>query len=208
MPDTASPPPRKSALAAVCRPGDFGRVPAQGPGVEVVERRGLAIAQIAAWPDTTAAVADVIAKAMGIAPPAVPARGVSKDVVDILDAGPHRWWVVTPDDADPTALLAAALGDHAAVTAQGHGRTALRLAGPRVRDLLAKGSTIDFHPSVFAAGTCVQTVLAHLSATLYCRDDGSTVDLYVLRSFGEHLYEWLMEAAAEYGCRVIDPGAN
>jgi len=30
-------------------------------------------------------------------------------------------------------------------------------------------------------------------------------DLYVFRGFGQHMWEWLNDAAAEYGCAVANP---
>ena len=70
-----------------------------------------------------------------------------------------------------------------------------------MRNVLAKGSTIDFHPARFAPGTVVGTQFAHVSAFLHCvRDD--QVDVYAARSFAQYLYEWVMEAGAQYGITV------
>jgi sarcosine oxidase subunit gamma len=99
------------------------------------------------------------------------------------------------------------LGDDAAVVSLGHSRTCLRVSGNSLRDVLSKGSTYDFHPNVFKAGACIQTGMAHVGVTLHCLSNkagSEEVDIYILRSFALHFFEWLQEASGEYGYRV-DP---
>ena len=98
-------------------------------------------------------------------------------------------------------LRNALAGTQAAVVDLGSGRTTLRIAGARSRDLLAKGSAIDFHPRNFPAGACAQGLLGHVGALFHAVDE-TAFDLHVARSFAQTIWEWLMESAAEYGCRV------
>ena len=82
------------------------------------------------------------------------------------------------------------------------------MAGPRARDLLAKGCPLDLHPGAFAPGRCAQGHVAKAQATLHMtagdEDEGGPVfDLYVLRSFAEYLWRWLEDAGREYGVRVV-----
>ncbi len=199
---------RLSALAAVYRPGDFGTVGPQGPGVIIAERRPLATVQVAARAEEGKAVRDALAVALGVAPDAAANRSTTRGATTILWVGPERWLVVEPErgDRDLATLLRAALAaTSAAVTDLGHGRTTLRLVGPRCRDLLAKGSAIDFHPRAFAAGACAQGLLGHVGALFHAIDDRPTFDLHIARSYAQTVWEWLIEAAAEYGCRVEPP---
>ena len=58
------------------------------------------------------------------------------------------------------------------------GLICIRLSGTRVRDVLAKGSTLDFHDRVFRVGHCAQTVLGKASmliARLGCNDNAPAV---------------------------------
>ena len=50
-------------------------------------------------------------------------------------------------------LHLAPLAAHAAIVDQSHGRTILRVTGPKVRDALAKGVPVDLHPRAFTDGT-------------------------------------------------------
>jgi sarcosine oxidase subunit gamma len=68
-------------------------------------------------------------------------------------------------------------GRPAAVTEVGESRTCIRVAGPRARDLLAKGSPLDVHPRVFAAGACAQGQLAKATVLIHQVDDAPAYDV-------------------------------
>lgn len=196
---------RRSALTGVYREGVFGPLGHGVPGITVRECRGRAITQIDAFPDSIEAVREAVQTLTGLAPPEQACRAVAGEKAHILWTGPGRWWIVTRDGDDPAAALAGRVGDAAAVTEQGHGRCALRVKGRAVRDLLAKGSTIDFHPARFTAGTALATGLLQIPAQLHCLTDEPVVDIYVARSMAVSFYEWLTESAGEYGCSVESP---
>ncbi len=140
--------------------------------------------------------------------PTAPGSSTVTASTSILTVGPERWLVVEAERAgrDLAAQLASALGEGtAAVTDLGHGRTVLRLSGPRATDLLAKGCGLDLHPSRFPVGACAQGLLAHFSVLIHASDEAPSFDLYVARSYALALWEWLEELAAEYGYRVELP---
>ncbi len=198
MPDTLL---RASALEKVCRPGHYGGGDPQTAGLTVCERRYLSITQVAAYPGGMTAASRAIKAASGLTPSKKPVTAVSSDNADVLWVGPNRWWVVMPEDKDPGEVLAEKLADKAAVTAQGHGRLCLRLAGPALRAVLAKGSTLDFHHRGLAPGDCPQTPIGHFASLIHCRAP-LEADVYVARSYGVSFWEWLSDAAAEYGYQV------
>jgi len=104
--------------------------------------------------------------------------------------GPDEWLVVTPaDDVGPLiADLEAGLSDrHVAINDLSGGNVAFRLAGDEARSVLAKGCTLDLHPSVFATGACAQTGLARANVLLGLLGDGPTFELTVRRSFADYL---------------------
>ena len=74
-----------------------------------------------------------------------------------------------------------------------------RLSGECALDLLAKGSTLDLDPRVFANGACALSSFAELRTLLHRSSDGTHFDLYCGRSYAQTLEEWLSEAAAEFG---------
>ena len=61
-------------------------------------------------------------------------------------------------------------------------RIILRLRGPRVRDVLAKGCAIDLHPRVFGRGCSAQTTLGRAGVVLLALCDAGDDYLVFVRS--------------------------
>jgi sarcosine oxidase subunit gamma len=65
--------------------------------------------------------------------------------------------------------------------------------------VLAKGCSLDLHPSVFGPGAAAQTMLGLAGVVLIPVDDsGTDYRILVRSSFARHLAEWLVDAAQEY----------
>ena len=112
--------------------------------------------------------------------------------------GPDEWLVLsaTPDAANVATALEQALSKHgAAVNDVSGGQVLLHLTGSGVRDLLAKGCTLDFHPRAFAPGACAQSGLAKANVLIRLDEDGEAFDVVVRRSFADYLLRWLRHAA-------------
>jgi len=195
-------PERLSALSGVIEPGTFGRKIAGGPGITLRERPNLSIIQVAAYTDTAEETGAVIQDLIGVLPPPEPNRSIMVDSIQICWIAPHKWWIIETDQRHGAEFIAGHLGNGAAVTSQGHGRSCIRLSGPSARDLLPKGCTLDFHPSRFSAGHCAQTSLGHSNALINCIDDEPIFDLYVFRSYAVSFWEWIADAAGEFGYQV------
>jgi sarcosine oxidase subunit gamma len=116
--------------------------------------------------------------------------------------GPNEWLLMTPPDGE-TELIQALRGKlenlFAAVTDVTGGYTVITVAGPRARDVLAKGCPLDLHPSALAPGQCAQTLIAKTGALLRpLAGEPARFDIIVRRSFADYLWCWLEDAAAEY----------
>ena len=196
-------PPRRSALAAVLQAGDFGTVPASGPGILLSERRGLALLELAADGESYAGAAQRVEAALGLVLPQAPNRAEVAGELAALWTGPERALIVGPEaDGLAEALGRALAGVDVALTELSHGRSVIRLEGRQLRDLLAKGCGLDFHARAFAPGTAVQSFYAQINVLLHARDETPVVDLYVGRGFAVSFWQHLLEGALEYGCRV------
>jgi sarcosine oxidase subunit gamma len=76
----------------------------------------------------------------------------------------------------------------------------LRLSGPDARDVLAKGCSLDLHPTVFRKGTAAQTMMGLAGVVLIALDEaGSDYRILVRSSFARYLADWLIDAAEEFG---------
>jgi sarcosine oxidase subunit gamma len=116
--------------------------------------------------------------------------------------GPDEWLIVTMADtvSDLVDRLQHALAKlHAAVNDVSGGQVALSLSGTSVRDVLAKGCTLDLHPQVFRIGSCAQSGLAKANVLLGPGDDANTFDIVVRRSFSDYLVRWLQQAGDDFG---------
>ena len=155
--------------------------------------------------------ASAVKTVLSVAPPA-DANTVAGAVAGagdtrILWLGPDEWLAVTPgaDAAEQAAALEQALdGEHALVTDVSHSRVIIALAGPRAREVLQKGCSLDLDPVAFAPGACAQSALARAHMLLHQVDDTPTYHVYAHRSFADYVYAWLADAAAEYR-RGTDP---
>lgn len=123
----------------------------------------------------------------------------------LLWLGPDEWLLELRDggEAEIAERLRSALaGQRHSVVEVGHSRALIGVDGPRARDVLMKGCSLDLHPRAFRPGHCAQTLLARAGMILRQVDDGPSYDLNVRRSFAEYVWTWLEDAAAEYGYAV------
>ena len=183
---------RRSALDGHWDTGRHGAVGSNRPGITLALRRPLAMVQVDAWSPLKA-----------IESLAIPASTkATENAADqsVLNIGPNRYLVVEPENRDLHAALSGALGDTAALTDQGHARTVWRVSGAALRDLIAKGTTLDVEK--LGAGDCTVTALGHFTVILHWREDGS-VDIYAARSFAVDLHHWLVESSLEFGLELV-----
>ena len=119
--------------------------------------------------------------------------------------GPDEWLILT--DLPQLRLLVeklrqAADGKHVALNDVSGGQIVLRLDGTGVRDLLAKGCTLDLHPRVFTAGMCAQSGLAKANVLIGLAGQAESFDIVVRRSFSDYLLRWLLQGADEFGVTI------
>ena len=127
---------------------------------------------------------------------------------EILCLGPDEWWLTAAaDESDDLvrALDEATANLFAQVVDTSDNWSALELAGPRARDVLAKACTLDLHPRSFGPGRCAQSLLAKSPMILQQLDDTPCFRLYVRRSFADYAWRWLSDAGREYGVTVLVP---
>jgi heterotetrameric sarcosine oxidase gamma subunit len=186
-----------SALQGVLRAGRGG---APGTvGVAIAEQRALSIVQVSAIPgvaDNRAAIEAIVGTTLPAPNKAVVGRRMA------LCVGPGRWFVVEAARGALADELEKVAGDSLAITDLSHSRTVLRISGSKTRDVIAQGCAIDLHPRATKAGDCFVTSVARHAAVLHVVDD-AMMDIYVYRSFGQDLLEWLLEAAAPYGYEIV-----
>jgi len=199
---------RRSALAEAYVIGSHGAEVAGGPGVTLAERRPLTIVHVAGKSGDKA-FTDGVKAACGCDLPTEPGTVASSGDLSLAWLSPTRWLAVTPDRGHGVLenALRDACGDSGAIIDVSQGRTVIRISGPNARNVLMKGAPLDFHTKAFTPGKVAQSSISQCGVVLMCVAD-DTFDLYVFRGFGQHMWEWISDAAAEYGVRVTDPVAQ
>ena len=193
---------QRSPFSGLIKPGRYG---AQGgdPGVSLSERPGLALFVISAGAGKAGEVAAKVRSTTGLELPDGPNR-VSNDGFALIGTGPGQWLAVVEGKSGLALLarLAAALKGFATLVDQSDGKAVLRISGPRARAVLAKGCSLDLHPSVFKPGSAGTTPVSLIDCVIWQVDETPTYDLAVASSFAGSFWSWITSSAAEYGCAV------
>jgi methylglutamate dehydrogenase subunit D len=191
-----------SALDGAIAPGRHGRRMGDA-GVIATEVRNVGLALVTARKGRRASLADAVRSTFGIELPDGPRRAAGRDIAFIW-SGPEQWLAhMQPAPAAGMEAVLTPLAGMAALVDQSHGRTVLRVTGPRVRDALAKGFSIDLHPRAFTTGYTAVTSVAHIGAQLWQIDDAPTYEIAVARGFALSFWHWLEASAAEYGLDLV-----
>jgi sarcosine oxidase subunit gamma len=173
-----------------------------GAGLTVTDLDGIGIASVQAFKRRTEAVAAALAAADA----SIRATANGRAAMGI---GPGRWLVTQPGAANSLAPeLEATLGALASVNDQSDGYAVLRITGPRVRDILARGVNIDLHDTAFPVGKAAATGIAHIGVTLWRCDnvDGLAVfEIALFRSMAGSFMHWLEASAGAFGLAVSPP---
>ncbi|WP_170272587.1 sarcosine oxidase subunit gamma [Litorivicinus lipolyticus] len=112
---------------------------------------------------------------------------------------PDDWLVIMPWDQARTFeadYRAKQVGHYSIVDISG-GQTLVELSGPAARAVLKKSTPVDVHPDAFAIGKTVGTAFAKSAASI-TRTDSDCYLLVIRRSFADYLWDWLLDASAEF----------
>jgi len=195
---------RRSALAhlgLVARAASSNRV---GAGIvlsEVPHRAIVNIRGTASDPAFTAAVQNATGVALPNSANTVSTAGGRQ----ILWLGPNEWWATGPDgeaDALLEALRAAFVGQHATACDVSESRAIIALKGPKAREVLMRGVSLDLHPREFRVGQCAQTGVSRANALIHLVDDTPTFEVYVLKSFSDYLWRWLEIVSRDFNLAI------
>jgi sarcosine oxidase subunit gamma len=168
----------------------------------VRELTRFSLATVIARKGHSAKAAQLAQEAHGALLPLRPRLTVGSEFA-FLWSGPAQWLALGSASSQPIeTMLGTTLGAHASVFDQGGSRRLLELQGPRVRDTLAKGISIDLHPRAFGTGDVAVTTASHLAVHLWQVADDPVYRLLVVHTYFDSLWRWLASSAAQYGCEV------
>jgi heterotetrameric sarcosine oxidase gamma subunit len=193
-------PERESPLEPALRAGSHGNFE---HGLEVIlsETRPGSILQLAAWPGEEKRLIEAIRTVTGLVLPDGAGGGSTDGVRSVFGFAPGKFTVV--DEAEGLAaafanVVTPAIGT---VTDLSHGRTAIRIAGPKAEWVLAKFFAIDFALPAFPLGAGRSTTHHDVFAQIQ-RTGADQFDIYVFRSFARSFWKALCHASEEVGYEV------
>jgi sarcosine oxidase subunit gamma len=191
---------QQSPLEPVWKPGTHGKV-LGGPGVTLEETRPGSIVQVAAFPGEEKALMGIIGDTTGLSLPDGAGAGIVANGKAAFGFAPGRFLVVDQEEglaARLQPIVPAAVGT---VTDLSHGRTAIRLSGPKAEWVLSKFFAIDFALPAFPEGAGRSTVHHDIFAQIQ-RGGPDSFELYVFRSFARSFWTALCHASEEVGYEV------
>jgi methylglutamate dehydrogenase subunit D len=202
MPKGSSAVQRVSPLADLALQGRFG-ADRGAPGVTLSVRHPMSIVTVIARKGQAAALGSAIEAAYQCQLPGV-GRSTGKRAISFNWCGADQYYAIAEGKGEGELYreLKTLLVGLASCSDQSHGRVILRIAGPKARVLLAKGTPIDLHPSVFGRGKSAVTQMAHVGVHLIQIGEDA-FELSVFRGFSENFWEWLTEQAEEFGYQVV-----
>jgi methylglutamate dehydrogenase subunit D len=192
-----------TGLAHIAAPGRRGRS-AGAAGVSLSLVRDRACAMLIARKGQAGPLADLVQAKYGCALPDGPRRAGS-GATAFVATGPMQWLAFRNGGDDGCAFereLFEALGACASIVDQTDARVGVRVAGPKVRNMLAKLLPIDLDQSVFAPGAVASSLIGHISVTVVHLDQSPGFEILVSRSYAESLWRAVAAAGAEFGIDV------
>ena len=127
----------------------------------------------------------------------------TKEKITCMWLGPNEWLLVSNDTVDKESndyklekLLFKDISKKnlGAVTNVSDHYTLFNLTGSYIFEIFSKGSPFDFDSNNFGDNKVIQTLLNHVDVTIH-RKTMNDVDLYVRRSFSDHLWAWIKDSA-------------
>ncbi|MCK5932285.1 MAG: sarcosine oxidase subunit gamma [Fulvimarina manganoxydans] len=175
-------------------------------GVRVRERSTLALATVMVRKGRRTDLASRISERFGCDLPSAGRRTEANDLA-LVSTGPGAWLACREAGGyEFSEGLGETLSGLASVTDQSDAFAILRLSGPRVKAVLAKGVFLDLADEAFPEGHAAVTQCGHVGVTLWRlaseEADDPVYEVAMFRSYAESFWHWLSLSAAEYGLTV------
>jgi len=144
-----------------------------------------------------------VGKLLGMILPKESCSSSTAKKITCMWLGPNEWLLVSNDtvekrsnDYELEQLLFKDISktNLGAVTNVSDHYTIFNLTGSNIFEILSKGSPFDFNSENFGNNKVVQTILNHVDVTIH-KKTKEDVDIYVRRSFSNHLWAWVKDSA-------------
>ena len=122
----------------------------------------------------------------------------SNKQIRILSIAPRTWLILSIKENIIENIKKICKETDFAITDISHSRAIIQIKGPQAKEVLKKGSPINFNE--FNVNKSVGTVFNGITLIIdSISQEPDTFNLFVLRSFGESFYHHITDAALEFG---------
>tara|TARA_B100000029_G_C17520315_1_gene939628 strand:- start:147 stop:734 length:588 start_codon:yes stop_codon:yes gene_type:complete len=164
--------------------------------LRISEIKNLTIIQLVQYKKSKINIKDI--KIENLQAPELSSGVNSNKETRILWSAPRTWLILSAKENIIKAVKKNFKETDFAITDISHSRTIIQLQGIQAKEVLKKGSPINFNE--FEVNKCVGTVYHGITTVIdSISDNPDTFNLLVLRSFGESFYHHITDAALEFG---------
>ena len=135
-----------------------------------------------------------IGKILSIILPVEPNTSTSNGNLDALWLSPDEWMIYLNDNIFDDLYNEISKLNLGSVTDVSDQWVCIKIRGSKVFDLLTSGSPFDFRKFKNNKNHVTQTLLNHIDVTIHHKELNE-INLFVRRSFSEHLMLWLNDSA-------------
>ena len=122
----------------------------------------------------------------------------------LLWTGPDTWLVISKKNDLDKEIYKSLNDKDFAITDISQSRAVLQISGTNAKNVLKKGSPINFNENMFKPNNCVNTTYNGINIMIDFLDDQPfCFNLYALRSFGGSFYHSITDSSLEYGYEGI-----
>ena len=135
-----------------------------------------------------------IGKILSIILPVEPNTSTSNGNLDALWLSPDEWMIYLNDNIFNNLYNEISKLNLGSVTDVSDQWVCIKISGSKVFDLLISGSPFDFRKFKNNKNHVTQTLLNHIDVTIHHKELNE-INLFVRRSFSEHLISWLKDSS-------------
>ena len=187
-----------SPLSNVLKKGLFGDYEDKNENnlIKINERNNLLIFQIVQYKNSSLNIKDIVIDGLKMNHESL--NVICNNHTRILWNGPKNWLLVSNKKEIKEEIIKIFNQTDFAITDLSHSRAIIEIEGENSKEVLKKGCPYNFNE--LNNNMCVNSVFNGITITIDMLEENSKkIRLFVLRSFGESLYESISDACLEYG---------
>ena len=170
--------------------------------LKLTEVKELSIFQIAKFKKSSVDINQIIFNNLKL--PTKSLTVTSDNIARILWVGPDTWLIISKDKKLIEDIHNTFNENDFAVTDISQSRAVIEISGSKSKDVLKKGSPLNFNNDMFKPNNCANTTYNGINIIIdFISEKPDCFNLFALRSFGGSFYHSITDSCLEYGYEAI-----